>query len=117
MIAIRCMGERAAASRIAETGERALHQRPAMTLAGRTARRSISGVPVRTGRLVASTRGGPEAELVVTERGFDVASRTPYARFVFGGTVHMRARPPRVAESALAITAARAVSLDLGRAR
>jgi hypothetical protein len=116
-VKITCVGDRVAAHRITATGERAHHQRGAMSLAGRFAGRSISGVPVRTGRLRASTRGGPEHELVVTDRGFDLASSVPYARFVFGGTRNMRAHPPRVNERTIAREAATAVSADLRRAR
>jgi hypothetical protein len=116
-VRITCVGDRAAAHRITATGERAHHQHGAMSLAGRFAGRSISGVPVRTGRLRASTRGGPEHELVVTDRGFDLASSVPYARFVFGGTRYVRAQPPRVNERTIAREAATAVSADLRRAR
>jgi hypothetical protein len=45
-----------------------------------------------------------------------IGSKVPYARFVFGGTKHMAARPPRVSERTLGNHAADAVGVDLRRA-
>jgi hypothetical protein len=77
--------------------------------------RSIGGVPVDTGRLRSSVAGGAETLREVGPDGYTVGSHVPYARFVFGGTRYVRARPPKVPGSP-ASSAARAVNDDLRRA-
>jgi hypothetical protein len=78
--------------------------------------RQITGVPVRTGRLDRSTRGGSEQLLEVRDDGFDLGSTVRYARFVFGGTKNMRARPPRINANAIARKAADDINRELQRA-
>jgi hypothetical protein len=78
--------------------------------------RQITGVPVRTGRLATSTRGGPEQVRELRGDGFDLGSSTPYARFVFGGTKSMPARPPQINAGAIARRAAEQISAELERA-
>jgi hypothetical protein len=76
--------------------------------------RTISGVPVDTGRLAASVAGGRETLREAGPGGYRIGSRVPYAPFVFGGTRRTAARPPRVPGDP-AGQAGRAVSVDLRR--
>jgi hypothetical protein len=99
-----------------EKGAAALQLKPVMKDSADFAERQIRNVPVRTGRLAASTRGGPEQLVQLRDDGFDLGSRTPYARFVFEGTKHMRARPPTINTSAIGRNAADAINRHLERA-
>ena len=73
---------------------RAIQAGVAAAAAERAARGArISGIPVRTGRLQASTRP-PQVRTVST--GALIVTDVPYARFVFGGTFWMAAPPPTV---------------------
>lgn len=94
---VKAIGDEKAARMLDEMGHRARDQRASMDRAGRAAQRSVSGVPVDTGRLRASMNGGPESELKVTPWGYELGTKVPYARFVFYGTESMPARPPHVA--------------------
>jgi hypothetical protein len=115
MSVVSCLGDRRVADELEAMGTRAYRQASSMNLAARSARYAISGVPTDTGRLAASTRGGPEHVVDVDDGGYQIASATPYAPFVFGGTRHVAARPPRIAVSTLANDAARLVGADLAR--
>jgi hypothetical protein len=61
----------------------------------------VVGVPVDTGTLAASFRVRETAD------GAEIVSDVPYARFVFGGTAYMAARPPRLEGPDLAATVAK----------
>jgi hypothetical protein len=74
---------------------------------GQAAAASITGIPVRTGRLAASPKVGP-----VTEHSARIVSDTPYAKFIFRGTKHIEARPPQVGYSADRLAQAVADELD-----
>lgn len=93
-------------------GARALNQQRTFETEGRAAQRSISGVPVRTGRLDRGVRGGPGSILNVGPAGYTIATSVPYARFVFGGTKRMPARPPRI-PSGLGAQSATSVARDV----
>lgn len=107
-------GLKAAQRRLGELGRRGADQTPAMSREALRVQRSISGVPVDTGRLARSTTGGAETLRIVGAEGYTIGSRVPYAPYVFGGTRHVRARPPRVPGD-VAGSAAQAVSSDLRR--
>jgi hypothetical protein len=109
-------GDDAAMRKLRATGARALRQRETFEAEARYAQRQLQGVPVKTGRLERSVKGGSETLRDVTDRGYVIGSKVPYARFVFGGTKHMAARPPRVSERTLGNHAADAVGVDLRRA-
>lgn len=85
-------GDEAAAAKLDRVGAAAYTQSPAIRRAAERTARGIRGVPVETGRL--------ERSIVVLDsgaQGFVVGSRNvPYARFVFHGTKHMAAQPPKV---------------------
>jgi hypothetical protein len=89
---------------------------PAMRDTSQFAERQIRGVPVRTGRLAASTRGGRDQFLDVDNFGFAVGTKVPYARMVFGGTKHMPARPPKVNARAIGRYAGDQILAELERA-
>ena len=74
---------------------RAIQAGVAAAAAERAARSArITGVPVgETGRLAASTQP-PQVRTVST--GAIIYTDVPYARYVFGGTFWMAARPPHV---------------------
>jgi hypothetical protein len=74
----------------------AYDQRAQLEQAGREAQRRIGGIPVDTGRLTRGVHGGTGSVLDVANTGFKIATTVPYARMVFKGTKHMRARPPTV---------------------
>lgn len=93
--AITVHGETEAANSLDRMARRTIDQRVPMAGAGRSAARSIRGIPVATGRLEASVRMGVRA----TSHGYAITSDVPYARFVFHGTRKMRARPPQVPAS------------------
>lgn len=112
MKSVKVIGDEQAAGALRDMGARALDQRRSMETAGRAAQRSITGIPVDTGRLARSVHGGAEGELNVTPFGFLIASNVPYAPFVFGGTSKMPARPPRV-PAGIAESTAALVSEDL----
>jgi hypothetical protein len=72
-------------------GMRAEAQAPTMKAAARDTARKVKGIPVDTGRLSASV------EVISADNdGFVVGSKVPYAKFVFGGTRYVKARPPDV---------------------
>lgn len=69
----------------------------AMAALSRDAANSITGVPVRTGRLA-----GSMGVVDVDGQGFAVGSvGVPYAGFVFNGTSRQPPRPPRVPVNAI----------------
>lgn len=109
--AITVDGDERAAAMLRDVGHKATHQYETLLVAGRQTQRAISGVPVDTGRLERGVTGGPESALDVTDDGFDVGTAVPYARFVFGGTRYVSARPPRVPDVAGRV--ATAISNDL----
>jgi hypothetical protein len=80
---------------------------PPLKRAAEAGRAGITGIPVDTGRLAASPR--------VTTRGQEVLIVTdvPYARYVFGGTKYVPARPPNVHPEALAKLAGREVAREV----
>ena len=108
-------GDTAAARKLRAIGTRATRQRSTFESEGRAAQRRISGIPVATGRLDRGVRGGSESTLDADDRGYTIGTTVPYARFVFGGTERMPARPPRVPRD-LGRRAADAIGLDLRRA-
>ena len=110
-------GVREARSRIDHMGARARAQTHTFESEGRRAQRLITGIPVDSGRLAASVRGGPDSELETGPWGFAILTRVPYAPFVFRGTSAMRARPPVVPRATIARSTSQAVARDLDRAR
>jgi hypothetical protein len=94
---------------------RAGRQRHTMQSEGRAAQRSITGIPVDSGRLARGVRGGSESTLEATNVGYRVGTSVPYARFVFKGTRKMAAQPPRVPRN-LGARAASAIAADLRHA-
>lgn len=114
MTSISCEGADRAASYLRGIAVRARNQTRTFEAEGRRAQRSITGIPVATGRLERGVTGGPESIMRAGPAGYTVATAVPYARFVFGGTKYMTARPPRVATN-LATSAASAVGSDLVR--
>jgi hypothetical protein len=111
---IEAIGADRAAVYLRGIAARARNQTRTFEAEGRRAQRSISGIPVATGRLARGVRGGSESVVRANPAGYTVATTVPYARFVFGGTKYMAARPPRVPTN-LASNAASAVSSDLVR--
>jgi hypothetical protein len=109
-------GDDAAARHLRNIARRAGRQRPTMEREGRAAQRRITGVPVDTGRLQRGVRGGPESTFKATENGYEIGTEVPYAPFVFGGTKHMAARPPKVPRD-LGKRAAQAIATDLDHVR
>lgn len=99
-----------------DLARRGSDQTATMTTQAQAMQRQISGVPVRSGRLARSVAGGAESVLHADASGYQIGSAVPYAGFVFGGTRHQAAQPPRVPASA-AEQAAEAVSRDLDQAR
>lgn len=95
---------------LAEVGDNAEHQKETLEPIARNAARSVTGVPVDTGKLAGSME-----VLEVTDSGFAVGSRVPYARYVFHGTRYMDARPPRLPDH-IATDAAAAIGSDITRA-
>lgn len=113
--AITVKGDREAARMLRRIGERARHQRATFEQEGRSAQRRISGIPVATGRLARSVRGAStEGDVKATDRGYVITTSVPYARFVFGGTERMPARPPRIPGD-LGRRAARGIADDITR--
>jgi len=55
---------------------------------------SIGAVPVDTGELAGSFAARRDAD------GATIVNTTPYARYVFGGTRHLAARPPTLGYTA-----------------
>jgi len=97
-------------------GDQATRLKPVMQGVADFAERQITGIPVDTGRLSRSVRGGGDQLLRVNDQGFDLGSTVDYARFVFGGTKNMKARPPRVNTNAIARRAAQDINRELERA-
>lgn len=90
--AIQVTGLDRAERHLRAVGAAAHRQAPIMESTARRAADQINGIPVRTGQLAASVD-----VLVSGNYGFVVGTRgVRYARFVFRGTRHMAARPPRV---------------------
>lgn len=114
--AVEAVGASQAAARLHTVGERASKQRDTFEREGRYAQRHITGVPVATGRLSRGTTGSSdESVLTVTDRGYTIATKVPYARYVFKGTQYMPARPPKVPPDA-GRRAAHSIGADLERA-
>jgi len=97
-------------------GDQATRLKPVMAGVADFAERQITGIPIDTGRLARSVRGGGDQLLNVTDQGFDLGSTVDYARFVFQGTKHMKARPPRVNVNAIARRAAQDINREIERA-
>ena len=112
--AITVEGADRAAAQLRAVGQRALDQSDTFEVQGRRAQRSITRIPVRTGRLERGVTGGPESILRAGPAGYTIATAVPYARFVFGGTSRMPARPPHVPNT-LGPDAAQAVGRDVVR--
>jgi hypothetical protein len=89
-------GDDAAARHLRNIARRAGRQRPTMEREG--------------------VRGGPESTFKATEHGYEIGTEVPYAPFVFGGTKHMAARPPKVPRD-LGKRAAQAIATDLDHVR
>jgi hypothetical protein len=90
--AVTVHGADRAAANMRRRALRAANQQPVLDAASRRTAARITGIPVRTGRLEGSVRRGVDADA----QGFVIRSDVPYARFVFGGTSKMPARPPVV---------------------
>lgn len=75
-------------------GNQADHLESIIQRAGEEALRSVTGVPVDTGRLAASLR------LRVENDQAQIVSDVEYAPFVFRGTRYVDARPPEIDYSA-----------------
>lgn len=97
-------------------GDKAIRLKPVMQDVANFSERQIRGVPVRSGRLAASTHGGPDQLLDVDDGGFQLGSTVRYSRFVFRGTQHMKARPPQINVSAIARKAEHEINATLERA-
>jgi hypothetical protein len=106
-------GDKRAAGQLRGMGARAANQTVVMQQAGRAAQRSVTGVPVDTGRLQRSVHGGPEAGVFAYPDGYVVVTRVPYARHVFHGTRYMPARPPQLPRGQLARDAALRITQDV----
>jgi hypothetical protein len=110
--AVTVVGADRAASHLRAVGAAAHHQQPAMAAAAYRAARGISGVPVRTGRLAGSIE-----PLDTDDYGYVVGSRgVRYAPFVFRGTRHMAARPPRV-PAGLGVDVAHGIGRSIAQGR
>jgi phage gpG-like protein len=107
-------GADVAQRRLRAIGERAGKQRETFERESRDAQRRIRGVPVDTGRLERSVHGGKDSVRKVSDRGYVIGTSVEYARFVFGGTKTMPARPPDVPRD-LGRRAAQAIASDLKR--
>jgi hypothetical protein len=105
-----CDGAQQTSRRLRNMGTRSLDQSSVMSAAARDTAHAIEGVPEDTGRLARSVRDGARSD----RKGFTITSDVPYAAFVFGGTRHMPARPPKVPANVAAETARR-VNDDLQR--
>lgn len=114
-ISVTCTGAAQAGRKLRDVAQRAQRQQHTFEREGRAAQRAIAGIPVKTGRLEKGVTGGPGSILNVRDDGYTIATSVPYARFVFGGTKRMTARPPRIPRD-LGSSAADAVGLDLRRA-
>jgi hypothetical protein len=109
--AVHCDGDERVARHLRDVGVKATHQRETMLVAARQTQRAIRGIAVDTGRLERGVKGGTESTMIVTDAGFEIGTSVPYARFVFGGTRYVRARPPHIPE--IATRVATAISNDL----
>jgi len=78
--------------------------------------RQIRGIPTDTGRLAASTRGGPDQLRRIRDDGFDLGTSVYYGRFVFEGTKRMRARAPQINTGAIARDSADRINQHLEKA-
>jgi hypothetical protein len=105
-------GADVAARRLRGIGKRASEQRLTFEREARDAQRRIRGVPVDTGALARSVRGGAGTVRKVNDRGYVIGTSVPYAHFVFNGTKHMPAQPPDVPND-LGRRAAQRISSDL----
>lgn len=106
-----------ASSRLISVGRAARDQTHVFKAQARRTQRRISGIPTATGRLERGVTGGSaEARIEAGPWGFAIITDVLYSRWVFGGTVHMRARPPRIPADVGPETA-RAVSADINRVR
>lgn len=116
-ITIHEQGVTQAARKLDAIGDAALSQGHTFERLARDAPGSIKGVPRDTGRLDRSLRDGASEQYKrVTPFGYEVGTKVPYARFVFGGTKHMKARPPRVTTNRASEAAARLIAADIIRA-
>jgi len=97
-------------------GTAATRLKPVMSNVADFAERQITGVPIDTGRLARSIRGGSEQLRRITDQGFDLGSTVDYARFVFRGTKHMRAQPPKINTDAISRRAATDINKEIERA-
>ena len=97
-------------------GDKATRLRPVMDDIADFAERQITGIPIDTGRLARSVRGGGDQLLRLRDDGFDLGSTVDYARFVFRGTKYMKARPPRINTNAIARDAASRINQEIERA-
>jgi hypothetical protein len=96
MNSVTVTGADVAQRKLRAIGTRAGNQRATMERESRAAQRRIRGVPVDTGRLARAVRGGADTVRKVSDSGYVIGTSVEYARFVFGGTKKMPARPPDV---------------------
>jgi hypothetical protein len=97
-------------------GDQATRLRSVMDDVADYSERQIAGIPVDTGRLARSVRGGGDQLLRLRDDGFDLGSTVDYAGFVFRGTRFMKPRPPRINVNAIARTAAQRINREIERA-
>ena len=98
-------------------GTKALHLKPVMGDIADFAERQITPTHHnRTGALTRSLYGGGDQLRDIYDSGFRLGTTVDYARFVFRGTKHMKAQPPRVNTNAIARDAARRINQELERA-
>jgi hypothetical protein len=116
MTMIEVSGVRELVGRLGRLGAAVHDQRVVLEQQARATQRMITGVPRDTGRLERSVRGGSETLIEVDADSFVIGSTVPYARHVFHGTRHVRARPPTVPRNYGADTAT-AIARNLSRVR
>ena len=106
-------GEDHVARLLRSAGDHATNLGPAMEDIAHYSEGQITNIPVDTGRLASSVRGGSGQALEVNDDGFDLATIVPYARHVFNGTRHMPARPPKINDTAIARYAEQRITREL----
>ena len=112
-VSVSTTGDRETAARLRARGARAQRLEPAMRDIARYAEQHVTGVPVDTGRLADSITSGSEQTVTTTDDSFTLATSVPYARYVFHGTRHMDAQPPRVDTHAIAGYAEQRIAQEL----
>lgn len=105
---IKVTGDERAAAVIARAGRKAADQSGSLNEAATVKAVQKGGWQERTGALTSSLN-----ETETASDSLKSVSSVPYARYVFYGTVHQRARPPVVSEDALTQAVIQRVANDL----